>query len=323
MTEDNAGTSEFEQADDLEEGPDTPQETSAPSEALEPDLIELPTGDYLDSVTSYAVTRAAHTRVIIVAGGEECGKTTLLSSIYEKFQEGPFAGLQFAGSRTLPGFEMRCHLARIASERTESETERTKARLEDTLLHLKIGTEDSPASSFDILFTDLAGERFRLARDSIEECRKIRILRRADHFVLMIDGQKLTAVEQRQSAYTDGRSLLRSCLDAKMLGKKSLIDVLISKSDLIEARQGDTELEEFLGYLRSEITREFEDRVGRLRFFDVAARPESQILPFAYNLERLLPSWALDAPSRSNITDVPAEARSTTREIDRYVSYGT
>lgn len=312
--------STLEPANDSERSQGDPADPQIADLTGDSDLIDLPSGDYLDVVSSSAITTASRTRVIVIAGGEECGKTTLLASIYEKFQEGPFGGLLFAGSRTLPGFEARCHLARIVSDRARPETERTKARLEDMLLHLRLRADASDADPYDLLFTDLAGERFRLARDSTEECKKLRIIRRADHFVLMLDGERLSTIEQREEAYTDGRSLLRSCLDATMLGKDSLVDVLVSKSDIIKSRAEDADLQAFIESVRSEMKREFATRVGRLRFFDVAARPESPVLPFAHNLDKCFPSWVSDYARRSYASPPPQFSTPSSREIDRFLS---
>jgi len=215
----------------VEAGEESLPSTISDTEADE--FVKLPEGGAFDLLSASVVTCANSTQVIVLAGGIGSGKTTLLASIYEKFQKSPFAGYIFAGSLTLPAFERRCHLARIASERSQPDTERTKG-MEDTLLHLRVRKQDLSYPSQDLLFTDLGGERFRLARDSTEECRRLEILLRADHFVLLMDGEKLAQVEDRLQARASSRSLLRSCLDAQMLGAHSYVDVLFTKWDLVK-----------------------------------------------------------------------------------------
>ncbi len=168
--------------------------------------------------------------------------------------------------------------------RSQPDTERTKGT-EDTLLHLRVRKQDLSCPSQDLLFTDLGGERFRLARDSTEECRRLEFLLRADHFVLLIDGEKLARVDDRQQACVSSRSLLRSCLDAEMLGAHSYVDVLFTKWDLVKPKLQEHDLDEFLEGIRAQFKRNFGARISRLRFFSVAARPEDPDIPFAYNLE--------------------------------------
>ena len=283
----------------------------------QPTMLELPDGMPLSLRSASDIARASYTNVIIVAGGAECGKTTLVASIFEKFQRGPLAGFNFAGSLTLPAFERRCHHSRIASRRVEPTTERTVG-LEDTFLHLRVRAQDEGSEPQDLLFSDLAGERFRLARDSTDECRKMQVLRRTDHFVLLLDCARLSVSAQRQEAFVDGRVLLRSCVDSGMLGNCSFVDVLLAKWDLVEERKGDKGLFTFIEKVRGTILNEFSNRVGRLRFFEIAARPASSVLPFAYNLEMCFPSWVTDSPRRTYYVRNATLGPGTPREIDRY-----
>lgn len=283
------------------------------------ETIDLPRGDDLTPELATNITSASLTRLIVLAGGVGSGKTTLLASMYEMFQKGPFAGYLFAGSQTLPGLEQRCHLARIASQRIRPDTERTKPLFEDTLLHLKVRSEDLARPAQDLLITDLAGERFRLARDSTEECKKLVLLRRADHFVLLLDGEMLSQVDRRQEALIDGQSLLRSCIDAGMLDTYSMVDIVFTKWDLIEQmKQNEPDLDAFLKRIAATMRERFEIRLGRIRFFPVAARPVYGNLPFGHNLDQMFPSWVQDHPcrkfSRPNLID-----RTNLREFDRFL----
>src|SRR4051812_14264762 len=45
--------------------------------------------------------------VVVLAGTVSSGKTTLITSFYERFARGPIGPMKFAGSLTLPGFEAR------------------------------------------------------------------------------------------------------------------------------------------------------------------------------------------------------------------------
>jgi len=56
------------------------------------ELINLPAGTDFTPETSASITAANLTRVILIAGEADSGKTTLLASLYDKFNERAFAG---------------------------------------------------------------------------------------------------------------------------------------------------------------------------------------------------------------------------------------
>ena len=277
-------------------------------------------GKFLDLISSEIITAENPTQIIVLAGGSDSGKTTLLASLYEMFQMGPFQGFLFSGSKTLPGFEKRCHLARIVSERSKADTERTKTIDRVELLHLRVLKESSGQDDpIELLFTDLSGERFEMVKNSTEECLKLTILSRADHFVLFIDGALLIDLEQRQRAFMDGRSLLRSGLDANMLGKHTLVEIIFSKWDLIEPENKETEHSAFIIQIEELIKSEFADSFNNLSFFKVAARPNSTDgYPFGYNLDKVFPLWVNQTPDRG--IQLPSLEINTNnlREMDQF-----
>ena len=272
---------------------DTPEDV-----VIKTQMIDLPSGMELSPETSFEITRASPARVLILAGSADSGKTTLLSSIYDCFQKGPFANYLFSGSQTLMGFERRCHLSRIASERNKADTERTKPTTELQFLHIKVRSTNLAKTAQDLLLSDLSGEIFRLIKDSTEECKELEIVKRADRLILLIDGEKLSNVNLRQTAYVDSASLLRSFLDAGMLDKSSLVDVLFTKWDLVKGSENSFEVKQFVKHVLLEIKERFETRLSRLRFYCVAARPEKNVLPFAYGLERVFSRWVEKVPER-------------------------
>ena len=70
----------------------------------EPELIRLPTGTVLTETQAQAMAAEGPVRLIVTAGAVACGKTTLLSSVYELFQTGHVKSNQFAGCDTFPAF---------------------------------------------------------------------------------------------------------------------------------------------------------------------------------------------------------------------------
>ena len=108
--------------------PTQPQPASAEAllnaKATVPDLIRLPTGLELNEEQAEQLTAEKPPRLIVLAGAVDCGKTTLLSCVYEMFQGGPVDEKQFAGCHTLPAFERKCYLGRADSGNEEEDTGR-------------------------------------------------------------------------------------------------------------------------------------------------------------------------------------------------------
>jgi energy-coupling factor transporter ATP-binding protein EcfA2 len=260
-----------------------------------PDLIDLPSGKELDEANVAKLEVARPVRLVVVAGPVGCGKTTLLTSLYELFQWKPVSGYSFAWSDTLPAFERRCYLSRIASERSMQDTERTPYG-QVRYLHLRVSGEDLPLGELDLLFTDVSGESFERARDSTLECQRLGFLSQAHHFLLLMDCEKLVRKEKRWEVAHDSMTLLRSCLDSGMLASNSLINVLWTKFDYFEVVKSPDNAQ-FLIQLRGEIEKEFGARVGRLSFTEVAARPtQVATLKFGHGLAELLKYWLSSSP---------------------------
>jgi hypothetical protein len=280
-------------------------------------LINLPTGKELDEPGAQKLEVARPVRLVVIAGPVGCGKTTLLTSLYELFQWGPVSGYSFAGSSTLPAFERRCYFSRTASERSEPDTERTPFG-EVRYLHLRVCPEDL-SREIDFLFTDVSGETFERARDSTEECQRLTFLRQADHFLLLLDSEKLIVKEKRWEVAHDSMTLLRSCLDSGMLVTNCLVNVLWTKFDYFEASSS-AEHTRFLTQLEGEIRTEFGSRIARLSFSRIAARPtQVDNLKFGHGLPELLSYWASVSPRERPMNLLPPVALGS-RESEVYAS---
>jgi len=250
--------------------------------------IEFREGEFLTAAEGGEIVKASRTSIVVVAGMARSGKTTLVGELYGLFHKGPFAGFLFAGSRTLPGFERRCHLARLCSERESADTERTGHSEIHELLHLRLA-EAANGTRHDILFSDIYGETFRLASDSAEECRRIPILLRADHVVILVDGKKAIDKRERQSAFSSADSLVRQCLDSKMLNQKSNVQVVLTKWDKVAGHGAGDEvdfIEEKLQWLRER----HGPRLGMLTTHKTAVRTTGCIKA-GYGVDELLQSW--------------------------------
>ena len=99
--------------------------TEPPLESAEPEEVSLPLGRVLTLEEATDVLVSGPSRVLTVIGPSRSGKTTFSISIYDAFQHGPFGPWNFAGSLTLPGFELRCHLSRAQSGGAIADTPRS------------------------------------------------------------------------------------------------------------------------------------------------------------------------------------------------------
>lgn len=269
------------------------QEDDADDAAERADAAEsYPTGEALTAEEALAVTRAAPARVIVIAGPARSGKTTLIASLYERFHDGPLAGYLFAGSRTLVGFEKRCHLSRRASGRETPDTERTSHAASDVLLHLSVRAQEG-GQCLDLLFTDIYGEAFRQAADSTDEAEQLTVLKRADHVALLVDGAKLASLTQRQEPYSQADALLASCLEVGVLGPESRVQILVTKADKL---RGGTRPEVNLAFVAERwawLEGRYRGRFASFDQFEVAVRPEAPgPLGAAHGLDTMFPLWA-------------------------------
>src|SRR5271165_5168132 len=123
-----------------------------------PGLIRLPAGIELDEAQVQKMTAERRLRLIVLAGAVDCGKTTLLTTVYEMFLEGPIEKKQFAGCDTFPAFEKKCHLGRTDSGNREEDTGRnTYDGPHPQYVHLKLQNGPKALGHIDFVFTDVSG----------------------------------------------------------------------------------------------------------------------------------------------------------------------
>jgi hypothetical protein len=282
-----------------------------------PAFVDLPSGEALTETQASEVTRQSLTRVVVLAGPSASGKTTILTSLFESLLEAPFGSFLFAGSRTMVGFERRCHDARTTSGRQIPHTGKTTTDTID-FLHLRLASATgglrTPQS---VLLSDISGERFRRLRDSTKAVQEMPMLRRADDLCIVIDGEKLADPTRRHSARNDARMLLRSLIEGRALSASCRIEVVFSKWDLLLAGAGQEPLVSLISETKKTL-QETAKNVGTLQFFEIAARPTNSSLPFAFGLPTLLRYWLKEpsGPVRTRLY-VPA-ADKNVREATRF-----
>jgi hypothetical protein len=289
-------------------------------QSAEDEFVDLPLGEALTELEASAVAGEHPTKVIVLAGPAGSGKTTILTSIYEAFLDAPFANCLFAGSRTLVGFERRCHDARCESGRSEPHTSHTPVSDKVDFLHLKLAAVpiNSATPLQSALFSDISGERFRELRDSAESVGRMSVLRRTDHLSIVIDGEKLVDPMQRHASTNDARALLRSIVEADVLSVKCRVSFVVSKWDLVVSSEKSDETLKFIAEAKAALDRTLAASAP-IQLHEVAARPRSARLPFAHGVPTLLRYWLDDVESPVSRVYLPRAARGV-REASRLAS---
>ena len=273
------------------------------------EIIDLPRGKELSESQAVALARSHPVRWIVIAGPVGSGKTTLVTSLYELFQWNKVPNYMFAGSDTLPAFEERCYLSRTASDNVEADTARTIYSPVPTYLHLKTFSAKPPHQFSELLFTDVSGEMFEHARDSTDACKELTFLRRARHFLLLLDSKRSLLFDRRWAMVEEAKTLLQSCLDSKMLANDCAVRVLWSRYDyFVEA--GDThEHHAFREEVVAGFEAAFKHRIGDLKFGEVAARPtKAPKVGFGNGVVDLFVEWVSNSREATEMTLVPKSA---------------
>lgn len=243
--------------------------------AEQPNFVELFAGTALSTADADTVTLRSRTQLVVFAGAADSGKTTVLASIYEQLSKGPFAGFEFAGSRSLLGFEEICHLNRLASGGVRPDTPRTIPVEEASYYHLAIKRAEDGARRRHVLLSAMSGELFRMAKDTRVDAGRLNYLRRADMIVVLVDGARLAVLEQRTNARTEAASILESFIDARLVGARCRVEFVFSKLDRVNAA-GQAALN-FLCITQNKLEAKFRNLVPSLSFRRIAARPDPSI----------------------------------------------
>lgn len=200
--------------------------------------IRLWSGDFVNLAGASYYKRRGNERLILLAGLPDSGKTSLLIAPYVRLLGGPIGEVNFSETRTLIGFEKRCHLSRIKSAGSEPDIDRTKLTDVLQILHLDLKIANQPEIR-TLLLPDISGEAFELAADSDHETEKLAIMREADYLAFLIDAGKLLDVRQRHAAVERLRLMVQSLKRANLIELPE-VTLLATKIDLVPLDQRNT-----------------------------------------------------------------------------------
>lgn len=279
--------------------------------------VSLPSGEalVLDEIDQFLLWKPI--KFVTIVGDFDSGKTTLISSLYERFLRGKFAGYLFGGSRTLVGFEKRAHHSRVDSGRASPDTLRTSFSDGLRYFHLSLMRDGDTLPGIELMLSDRAGEQYLKARNNSELINELIEVKKAQHVVVLLDGARLADPMQRHSAMQAVRQTLQAFLDNGALSNLSRVQVVTTKIDLLKKIPQLEILNTQLGDFRTRLLRDFGKLLAELSFWEIAARSQSGEFSAAYGIDDLLASWCASIPPVVTRTQFRTKL---TNEFDRLLS---
>jgi len=255
--------------------------------------LQLPGADTLTLEQASRVLRARNARVIAIIGPKGSGKTSLIASLYDLFQEGSVEGAEYARSETLHAFELACHDARAASRRSEPDMERTPLG-EVRFYHLDLA--GGPAGSrLALLMGDRAGEEYRSAADDVANLPPFPEIARADTITVLVDGQRLLDAGARHNLRSEIIMMLQAFLDGGVLRASQRLVVVLTKFDAIKTSPACDRAENDFRQLLVQLERAFGSTFSEIKSCVSAASPKNAVVPRGTGVGEMLTYWVAPA----------------------------
>lgn len=262
-------------------------------------VIDLPGAGILTVQETAHLLRAGPARVIGVIGPFKSGKTSLITSLYELFQEGPVAGIEFARSRSFHAFEEAVHDIRAASRRDAPEQERTK-RGEVGFYHIDVGGCVA-GDILSLLLADRSGEDYSDATDDASIAASFPEVIRADSLALVVDGARLLDAGARHNLLDQLKMILQALIDGGAIKSGQRLAVVLTKIDLIQVSPDKERAEKDFKRLIVDIKRLFVDVFSTIKSFEVAASPSTELLERGTGVADLFAFWVEQTATPSKI----------------------
>ncbi len=260
-----------------------------------PRMHEMKSGKAMTVQQIARVCRQRFTPIVFMAGEISSGKTTLIASLHDSFLFGPLTGYRFAGSETLLAFEERSFESRAKSEGLIPQTPRTRYENGQEYFHLRVQRQDDTSfRNHDILFADMSGEFYERSIQRSSEAQQLHGLTRAQFLLVLLDGEKLIDLSQRQAVRTNALSFLRRCMEEQVLTDDTEVQVLISKWDSVTKLPEESQTE-ILRFIESRIN---EKALGRqVLVKPISSRPDpGRPDPKLLGVKELFPGWLHSRP---------------------------
>lgn len=256
------------------------------------DFIPLDSGEVLGQCELDAFLRCRRGVIVTIIGDSGSGKTTLISSLYDRYLKGTFAGFSFLGSRTLVAFERRSHHSRVASGCAKPETSRTFIPDGLGFYHLALNYDNEKRHRLDFLISDRAGEIYQDLKKNPKLALDLPEVSQASVFVLLLDGARVVDHFSRSNALQSVRQTLRALIDSGALNKSSIVQIVMTKIDLIEGSTEKDIIHAAVDSFQEILKKSFASRLQKLTFWEISARDPSGSMSPAYGLDLLIVGWA-------------------------------
>lgn len=251
--------------------------------------VRLPSSDALTTVEASAVLCACHARVVAIVGPTDSGKTSLIASVYDKFQEGPISDIEFSRSHTLHAFEHTCHDARMASRRGVPHTPRTP-RGNVRFYHLEVGLKCA-GERLALLLADRAGEEYRAAADDISVAADFPEVLRSDTLTVLVDGGRLVDTGARHNLRSEVTMMMQGLCDGGGIRTGMRLALVLTKRDVVDASPNRDRARQDFHSLMESMRRLFGNVLTDIQQFEVAASPKTETLPRGTGVPELLTFW--------------------------------
>lgn len=268
--------------------------------------IGLPAGGTLSIADASKLLRAGEGRVIAVVGPSDAGKTSLIASLYDLFQDGPIAGVEFSGSLSLHELEHVCHDARAASRRGTPHINRTP-RGEVKFYHLEVAG-GAAGNRLALALGDRAGEEYRSAIDDISVVTGFAEIARADSLTLLVDGERLLDVGARHNLRSNLTLMLQAMIEGGAISGRPRLAIVLTKFDLVQHSADQERIEVDFARLVANVGRTFAGDFSIVQSFRVAASPKSDVVRRGAGVAELLTFWLEAAPVAPTVQPTIPEA---------------
>ena len=257
------------------------------------DEYQLPLGLELTLEDIYEISSSEKSKIILFAGAAECGKTTLLTSIYQYFLNAPTGRFYFSGSNTMQALEQRAYFTRMQSRQKNPKMQRTPTGSLESYLHLRLYDTKSKLKK-NLIISDFSGEDYqRVIASAKLASEEFKMLRQFQSICLLVDGEKIISKQSRHGEVENLKRLLRTFYDAKLLNTNSKLHILLSKYDLVkQAMDKDDSINTFISTILRNITSVLPASFISKQFFEIAAMPQGNCpgIGMFHGVDKLLES---------------------------------
>lgn len=253
------------------------------------EAVGLAVADALTVEQASALLCASQSRVIAILGPLNSGKTTLIASLYDLFQEAPVEDMEFSRSRTLHAFERACHDARSASRRDEPDMDRTP-RGGVRFYHLEVG-RGLAGHRVALIIGDRSGEEYGDVADDASTARQLSEVVRADSLTVLVDGERLLDVGARHNVRSDVVFMLQAIHDGDALRSGARLAVVLTKLDAVNEATCSERVNSDFDNLVDHIRGRFGQVLSAIRPFRIAASPKTGALTRGTGVPELLAFW--------------------------------